>query len=508
MATAPLGASVSQAQANALMEEVLPQSRRSDEDRLRLTNRTPRPVEPTDGYLKILPMPSRAHHWERRSEMKKRPTVLVTGASGYIGSRLTALLSERGYGINALVRNPCRFPRWQGVRAFRYRLDAKPDTSAFAGVDALVHAAANVAGGSSLSEGGELDAAGELIEQAERFGIGTVIFLSSPTASPDAASRYGRVKWGIERRVLSAGGVVVRIGLVYGGSEDRGLFGVLSSAARRSPCLPALLPAPVVQPIHIDDLCCAILKIIQDKGGAASMYRLGQAAGVGFNSFLRNLAWRRHRRYPIALPVPLALAGWLAALGSALRFLPEYYSERLRGLQGPASMMDTDGSLRALGVVLRPLDEGLLDTGRRRRNLLDEGHALIRYVSGGKPRYSTLSRYVRAMEKTKRGRSLGLPPLYLKFPLALRCLDAQSPIREMPRSFRRKLAWRMNVAAILAETNPSTAGSFHFQTPLNLAAAAVLFIPLLVLEGLLRILAAVPRTIRRWLTAGRTGDGA
>lgn len=158
--------------------------------------------------------------------------------------------------------------------------------------------------------------------------------------------------------------------------------------------------------------------------------------------------------------------------------------------------------------MLIPLDEGLLKAGKERRNLLDEGHALIRYVSGGKPRYSTLSRYVRAMEKTRRGRSLGLSPLYLKFPLALRCMDPQSPVREMPSSFRRELAWRMNVAAILAETNPGTAGSFHLRTSLNLATAATLFIPQLVLEELLRTLAAAPRVIRRWLTARRTGDGA
>lgn len=440
--------------------------------------------------------------------MKKRPAILVTGASGYIGSRLTALLSERGWRINALVRDPSLFPRRQGVRVFRYSLGAKPDTGVFAEVDAMVHAAANVAGDPSLPEDDELDAAGELIDQAARLGIRKVIFLSSPVAGPDAASGYGRVKWGIERRTLSAGGVVVRIGLVYGGGEEgRGLFGVLSNAARRLPCLPAFLPSPVVQPIHIDDLCRAILKIIEGKGGSTFMYRLGQAEGVGFNVFLRNLAWRRHRRYPIALPVPLALAGLLVALGRALRLLPEYYSERLRDLQGSASM-DTDASLRALGVALRPLDEGLLEAGKGRRSLLDEGHALIRYVSGQRPRYSTVSRYVRAMEKTRSGRSLELPPLYLRFPLALRCMDAPSPVREMPRRFARELAWRMNVAAILAETNPGTAGSFHLRTSLNPVAAVTLVVPQLVLEGLLRILAAAPRIIRRWLTAKRAEDAA
>ena len=61
MATASMGVSVSQAQVNALVEEVLPQGCWGDDDYLRLTDRTRRLVELTDGYLEILPMPSRGH---------------------------------------------------------------------------------------------------------------------------------------------------------------------------------------------------------------------------------------------------------------------------------------------------------------------------------------------------------------------------------------------------------------------------------------------------------------
>ena len=56
-----MGASVSQARVNGLVEEVLPQGRWSDDDYLWLTDHTGRLVEFTDGYLEILPMPSRGH---------------------------------------------------------------------------------------------------------------------------------------------------------------------------------------------------------------------------------------------------------------------------------------------------------------------------------------------------------------------------------------------------------------------------------------------------------------
>ena len=61
MATALLGESVSQLQVNDLVEEVLPQGCWGDDDYLWLTDHTRRLVEFTDGYLEILPMPSRGH---------------------------------------------------------------------------------------------------------------------------------------------------------------------------------------------------------------------------------------------------------------------------------------------------------------------------------------------------------------------------------------------------------------------------------------------------------------
>ena len=61
MSTALAGEPVSQAQVNGLVEEVLPQGCWGDDDYLWLTDHTRRLVEFTDGYLEILPMPSRGH---------------------------------------------------------------------------------------------------------------------------------------------------------------------------------------------------------------------------------------------------------------------------------------------------------------------------------------------------------------------------------------------------------------------------------------------------------------
>ena len=60
-ATAAMHASASQAQVNSLLEDALPQGCWRDDDYLWLTDRCRRLVEFTDGYLEMLPMPTRGH---------------------------------------------------------------------------------------------------------------------------------------------------------------------------------------------------------------------------------------------------------------------------------------------------------------------------------------------------------------------------------------------------------------------------------------------------------------
>ncbi|MBL0310960.1 MAG: TIGR01777 family protein [Bacteroidetes bacterium] len=75
--------------------------------------------------------------------MKK---VLITGASGMVGTRLSQLLLERGYEVNTLGRSPAA-PGAQGTTFFKWDVDAgKMDERALDGVSAIIHlAGANIA---------------------------------------------------------------------------------------------------------------------------------------------------------------------------------------------------------------------------------------------------------------------------------------------------------------------------------------------------------------------------
>ena len=88
------------------------------------------------------------------------------------------------------------------------------------------------------------------------------MFLSSQSATPHATSSYGRTKLEAERRLLETEGIRIvnlRPGLVTGPGAG-GLFQRVSSTVERLPIVPLLGGGrAIVQPIHVDDLCGAIL---------------------------------------------------------------------------------------------------------------------------------------------------------------------------------------------------------------------------------------------------------
>ncbi len=178
--------------------------------------------------------------------------------------------------------------------------------------------------------------------------------------------------------MLAAGGSVIRPGQVYGGPE-RGLFGLLSGLVRRSPFIPILMPAPGVQPIHVDDLAASILAVVERDDLHAEILNLGAVQPIAFGRFLMSIAAHRVRAARLPVPLPVALLRLLRlSLGQSL-------SAKL-GLERIFSLihlppMDSERSLQKLGIRLRPLAHGMHRSGHgQRRGLLQEATVLLHYL--------------------------------------------------------------------------------------------------------------------------------
>ena len=372
----------------------------------------------------------------------------VTGASGYIGRELGAAL-PRDWSMVSLGRRA-----GAATQPFRHcdLREALPD-GLLDGLDAVVHLAADTGAG-AVERGEEIAFAVALARAAEARAI-PCVFVSSQAASPTAPTAYGRTKAAIEAAILPLGAVAIRPGQVYGGAE-RGLFGTLCGALRRLPFTPRLLPAPEVQPIHVDDLARAIVLAVARPDLRGRMLRVA-GDPVPFDAFLGCIARDRLRCTRPPVPVPVAALRFALRLGRRL-LGPRVDPGRLDSLLLlPA--MDAGPDLAVLGIVPRELRDGMSRSGTPRRRLLLEGRAMARALLGRSWKIPDplLRRYVRMLAAHSLHGALALRPVLLGYPVLLASLD-----RPAARQSSRKgdLAWRMEAMCRLCEAEPRLAPAF------------------------------------------------
>jgi NADH dehydrogenase len=374
---------------------------------------------------------------------------VVTGSTGYIGERLVRQAISQGHQVIAASRRkPNEVVEW-----IQFDLSIATEIILPEKSDIVFHLAATTIS-KAIDSDIEMEAAKRLIKAAKQASA-KIIFISSQTAREDAPTIYGRTKWQIEKLILAAEGLVVRPGQVYGGPE-RGLFGELVRTMHRLPIIPAFFPAPKIQPVHVDDLVAALLQCAKSNNIPSSVLHIGATQPVSFTKFLRTISRVRIQSYrlPIALPV-----GFIRFAGTILRkrLCMALGIDRLISLFDLPEMQ-TSRDLQLLGISLRPLSSGMTRLGDyRRRLLIREGQALLKYVLKAKPAPALVRRYVRAIENIRGGTPLYLPDYLLIFPIAIALLD-HTPTK--PTFFEEEFSWRLNAVVVLAEASVQGASRF------------------------------------------------
>lgn len=418
--------------------------------------------------------------------------LLLTGASGYIGSELLAKAAAQGAEITILGSAPQYLPAMARVRVLAWRLGESIPGPAFspppgwAGVSAVVHLAHDW----STREGpGELNRGGTalLLEAARSNAVKRFVFVSSLSARPDALNRYGRIKASVESLLQTPGELAARVGLVYGGLP-RGLYGTMLSLTRLSPVLPMVDAGQSVQPIHTDEVCSGLLTLASRPELGKPVYGLASERPLAFGAFLKLLARHCHRRSLTIVPVPRGFALFLADLSGKLPGVPAIDRERILGLAG-IRFRSTAADLRELQLEIRPVAEGLARPFRRRR-LLEEGSALLAYCAGGRASGSSLRFYVQALQQLSDADPLGLPGWARRWPALLRLLDAAA----LPGSPLRR---RLGIAARIAESGPEAPERFQMMHPASRIALFTRLSALAAIECGLMGLRAVRLVLRR-----------
>jgi nucleoside-diphosphate-sugar epimerase len=272
--------------------------------------------------------------------------LLITGASGYIGQRLAQTARARGHHVMVLGRNAL-----DGFDVTAWRLGEAVPAQVLAGAGAIIHLAHDW---STDSKSGDANGAATeaLARQALAAGVARFVFASSTSSRADAANAYGRSKFASEARLAAlpeaAGRVVsARIALVYGGPPS-GQYGLMRRIAALSPVLPMVGLKRQVQPIHVDEVCAALLTLAERTDLTKNHYVVAGKA-ITFGAWLKLLRKAQGKGPLHLIPMPVGL---MLLACNLTRLLPglTVNRERILGLTG-AAPMEVGDDMTALGVT-------------------------------------------------------------------------------------------------------------------------------------------------------------
>jgi uncharacterized protein YbjT (DUF2867 family) len=284
--------------------------------------------------------------------------LLLTGATGLVGSALLRRLVAEGQPVRCLVRDPRRLgPQRVRVQIALGDLADPPSfRNAMRGVETVVHLAASTRDQprGSIEELAAI-ATWRMVDAAQRAGVKRFVFFSALGASTHHRARLFRAKALAEQAVRESDmhTTVIAPSLVYA-PGDRWL-----TLIERLSLLPVVPISgrgrAVCQPIWVEDVAGCVIAVLGDGASAADTpvhqrYELAGPQTVTYNELIDAVLGSLDRERPL-LPVPTPV------VSRALRLL-----ERVSGTSTPitwdeaelleANMVATEGSTdtEALGV--------------------------------------------------------------------------------------------------------------------------------------------------------------
>jgi nucleoside-diphosphate-sugar epimerase len=265
--------------------------------------------------------------------------VLLTGATGFVGRSLSAILAQAGYEVRAVTRTPgATVP---GAAEHVCIGDIGADThwqEALDGVDFVIHAAARAhrvndpAGNANLYTATNTDGTLCLARQASRSGVRRFVFLSTVKVNgeetdgraytaadePHPQDAYGKSKWLAENAVNDIAAqtgmqaVIIRPPLVYGPGVRANFYRLMCWIDKQRP-----LPLGAVRNrrslVSVWNLCDLLVNILENPAATRGTWMVSDADDLSTPELIRRIAAAMHRRARL-LRVPETLLRAAASL--------------------------------------------------------------------------------------------------------------------------------------------------------------------------------------------------
>ena len=246
-------------------------------------------------------------------------TVLVTGATGYVGGYVTDALLARGHRVRALSRSASPPLAAKGVEV-RHGDVTRPDSfgDAFAGADAVVHLVGIIDESPSTGvtfEAVHVDGTLNVVQAAREAGVGRFVHMSANGARADGVSAYQTTKWRAEQAVHAAGfghTVVFRPSTLFGDpGPDNPEFAkrLWETLVKPFPVLPVFGDgAYQLQPVHVAACADAMAQAVTRDASDGQAYGVAGHERIAYREVLRRIARGGGVRPKPTVPVPVAVA--------------------------------------------------------------------------------------------------------------------------------------------------------------------------------------------------------
>jgi len=206
--------------------------------------------------------------------------ILVTGATGFVGSHLVKRMRKESMPVRAVVRSAAKAQALTdlGVEVVPGDInDPASLESAARGCDKVIHLVGIIQEGRNFTfRSVHVEGARNVLDAAKKAGVQHFIYQSALGTRENAKSEYHRTKYEAEKLVKASGipFTILRPSLIYGPGD---LFTIrLAEMIRLSPVLPVIGSGrSKIQPLYIEDVVSCIVKI------AAGGVHLGRTYEVG-----------------------------------------------------------------------------------------------------------------------------------------------------------------------------------------------------------------------------------
>jgi NADH dehydrogenase len=287
--------------------------------------------------------------------------LLLTGATGLVGSALLRRLVAEGQPVRCLVRDPRRLgPQRVRVQIALGDLADPPSfRNAMRGVKTVVHLAASTRDQprGSIEELAAI-ATWRMVEAAQRAGVKRFVFFSTLGASTHHRARLFRAKALAEQAVRESDmhSTVIAPSLVYA-PGDRWL--TLLERLSLLPVMPVSGSGKAVcQPIWVEDVAGCVMAALREQGDGSATnerYELAGPETLSYDEVIRTALCSAGRERPLAhIPTPL--------VSRALRLVERTTGERAPATWDEAELLEANmvsrrgvADAEAFGVTPQPM---------------------------------------------------------------------------------------------------------------------------------------------------------